>query len=260
MDLKASKLGAMYILFLGTAGSGKSSLTHSFGLWLENEAEADVGYVNLDPGCIYTPFKPDFDIRSFFTVEDLMRKEGLGPNGAIIRAAELMKEYSGEIALEISRIKSEFTLIDTPGQKEIFVFRDTGPIIAEFLRRIGRSLGAYIFDPTLAKTASDLSVALSLAVATQIRLGIPCISILNKSDLPEAEAILTLLNDPEKFRRKIEEEGLGASTDLAIVLADLAHKYSKHTGNVIAVSAKTRMGLDRLYDACREVFCTCGEL
>ncbi|MEM2740174.1 MAG: ATP/GTP-binding protein, partial [Candidatus Bathyarchaeia archaeon] len=137
----------MYILFIGTAGSGKSSLTHSFGSWLEREVEASVGYVNLDPGCIHTPFKPDFDIRSLFTVDDLMRREKLGPNGAIIRAAELMKEYSSIIALEISRIGSEFTLIDTPGQMEIFVFRDTGPVIAESLRRIGRIFAAYIFDP-----------------------------------------------------------------------------------------------------------------
>ncbi|MCS7113059.1 MAG: ATP/GTP-binding protein [Nitrososphaerota archaeon] len=250
----------MYILFIGTAGSGKSSLTYSFGSWLEKEIEASVGYVNLDPGCMHTPFKPDFDIRSLFTVDDLMRKERLGPNGAIIKAAELMKEYSGIIALEISKIKSEFTLIDTPGQMEIFVFRDTGPVIAETLRRIGRILAAYIFDPILAKTASDLSVALSLAVATQIRLGIPCVSILNKSDLPEAEAVLTLLNYPEKFIDRITKERLGVSTDIALALANLAQRYSKHIGNVIPVSAKTGIGLDRLYDICREVFCVCGEL
>lgn len=250
----------MYIMFIGTAGSGKSSLTYSFGSWLEREAKAGVSYINLDPGCIHTPFKPDFDVRSLFTVNDLMRREGLGPNGAIIRAAELMKEYCSTIALEISRVEAEFTLIDTPGQMEIFVFRDTGPIIVESLKKIGRTLVVYIFDPMLARTVSDLSVALSLAVATQIRLGVPCISILNKSDLPEAEAILALLNHPEIFKARIVEEKLGISTDIALALANLAYRYSKHTGNVIAVSAKTGIGLDRLYDTCREVFCVCGEL
>lgn len=250
----------MYIMFIGTAGSGKSSLTHSFGLWLEREMEVKVGYVNLDPGCTYTPFKPDFDIRVFFTVRDLMEREGLGPNGAIIRAAELMKEYSDRIVSDLSTIESDFVLIDTPGQMEIFVFRDTGPVIAGLLRKLGRIVAVYIFDPILARTASDLSVALSLAVATQVRLGVPCISVLNKSDLPEAETVLSLLNHPERFKARILEEKLGASSDIALALADLAQKYSKHTGNITAVSAKTGLGLDRLYDACREVFCVCGEL
>ncbi|MEM2533943.1 MAG: ATP/GTP-binding protein, partial [Candidatus Nezhaarchaeales archaeon] len=126
------------MVFLGTAGCGKSLLTHSFGEWIKSNLNLDVGYVNLDPGCEYTPYEPDFDIRSIFTISDLMMKEGLGPNGAMIRASQLMEERFQEIAKAIVSInaKSAYTLIDTPGQMEIFVFRPTGPLVISRLRSL----------------------------------------------------------------------------------------------------------------------------
>jgi hypothetical protein len=80
------------LIMLGTAGSGKSALSATFGRWIDHNTDRDVAYVNLDPGCDFVPFNPDFDIRNYFTIAQIMRDENLGPNGAMVRASELLKQ------------------------------------------------------------------------------------------------------------------------------------------------------------------------
>ena len=73
----------MIVIFVGTAGCGKL-LTKSYSKWLrENEFKAAI--VNLDSGVYALPYAPDFDIRRIFTLEELMVKYNLGPNGAFIK-------------------------------------------------------------------------------------------------------------------------------------------------------------------------------
>jgi pantothenate kinase-related protein Tda10 len=52
----------MFIVFvIGTAGSGKSFLAASFSDWLKL-AKQNVVTVNLDPGVLTLPYKPDINI------------------------------------------------------------------------------------------------------------------------------------------------------------------------------------------------------
>jgi GTPase SAR1 family protein len=253
----------LYVLFVGTAGSGKSSLTASFAEWMKKAMGAKVGCVNLDPGCTYIPFKPDFDIRNLFTVSEIMESEGLGPNGAMIRAAEIMEERLEEILKALSSLGAEHVLIDTPGQMEMFVFRDAAPRIVEALVGIGRPVAVYVLDASLARRATDLIVACTLMEATQLRLGIPTISVLNKVDmLSEASIrrIEALISDPKAMERAIIEERLGAMTDLALGLWGIHGSASKASSLILPVSAKTGYGIEALYDLCHEAFCACGEL
>ena len=76
----------MIVVLMGPAGSGKTTLTAALGKWIEENQGYNVGYINLDPGAETLPYNPDFDVREWFTVEDIMVKEDLGPNGAMIRA------------------------------------------------------------------------------------------------------------------------------------------------------------------------------
>ncbi|MCS7131372.1 MAG: ATP/GTP-binding protein, partial [Hadesarchaea archaeon] len=110
------------LIVLGTAGAGKSSLSSSFGKWILKNTEQSVAYINLDPGCDYVPFKPDFDIRNYFTIERIMREENLGPNGAMVRASELLKEKAAQLSREINEIEADVKMVDTPGQMEVFLF------------------------------------------------------------------------------------------------------------------------------------------
>ena len=53
------------IIFIGSAGAGKSSLTKSFSDFLEKKGYS-VFKANFDPACEYIPYKPDFDIRNLY--------------------------------------------------------------------------------------------------------------------------------------------------------------------------------------------------
>jgi len=74
-----------YLLrILGTAGSGKSTFASAFKRKLANEGYK-VSCVNLDPGAEELFYQADWDVRDVFTIRDVMKKYGLGPNGAIIK-------------------------------------------------------------------------------------------------------------------------------------------------------------------------------
>ena len=247
------------ILFIGPAGSGKTSLTHRFGTWLEKEMKASAGYVNLDPGCRDVPYCPGFDIRKMFTIDGLMEKRRLGPNGAMILASELMRKRAGGIIREIRRIQADIRLVDTPGQMEIFVFRPAGPAIVEALQATGTTVVVYIVDPTLASSALGLVTAFSLAISTQFRLEAPTVTVLNKSDRLKTRDIDKLLTDLDYLRERIVHSRSGVATDLALRYVS-ALKGLSRIYRIVRVSAKTGAGMGDLYDICREALCVCGEM
>lgn len=248
----------MNVIFLGTAGCGKSLLTKSLGEWLSKTTELSVGYVNLDPGCEGTPYEPTFDIRSMFTIAEIMRKEGLGPNGAMIRASELMVERSGEILERIRGLNCDVNLIDTPGQMEIFVFRRAGPAIVEGLKKLGYTVSVFLVDPALVANPSELVVSLILGVASQLRLASPTVMVMNKSDLPEGELVAQLLSNRRRLLAAIKSSP-STFSDLALGCLSLFNRL-RQASRLVRVSAKTGEGLSDLYEIILETRCVCGDL
>ncbi|RLI10325.1 GTPase [Candidatus Bathyarchaeota archaeon] len=247
----------MIIVMLGPAGCGKTSLTAAFGAYLEDLGQ-EVAYVNLDPGCEELPYEPDFDIRDYFTVAQLMREEKLGPNGAMIRASELMEEHVGAIVKAVRGLEADYTLVDTPGQMEIFVLRPAGPNIVRRLADVRPTVAVFMMDPTTADSFASLVVAKLLALSAQLRLEVPTVLILNKADLLSDGALSEALEDPEALRARIEgEEGL--VSDMALTCLEALQAFSQ-VARLVKVSARTGEGLDALFDLVHEAFCTCGDL
>ena len=117
----------MFVVFvIGTAGSGKSLLTATFNEWLK-VGKQKTATVNLDPGVLTLPYVPDIDIRNYINISELMEKYRLGPNGALIMAADLIAEQAERLGREIEDLKSDAVIVDTPGQMELFAFRASGP-------------------------------------------------------------------------------------------------------------------------------------
>ncbi|MDG6988131.1 MAG: ATP/GTP-binding protein [Nitrososphaerota archaeon] len=165
----------------GTAGSGKSLLTGALKNWYVNRGE-DAITVNLDPGVVALPYEPDVDVRDRIQLQGVMEEYGLGPNGALILAADLTATRLSEIQEEIDSFKAENVIVDTPGQTELFAFRESGEFIVGETKADSKLL-LFLLDPLLASTpANFLSLAL-LSASVGLRLKIPRITVLTKRDI-----------------------------------------------------------------------------
>jgi len=250
-----------YIVMLGTAGSGKTLLTKAYAEWLRNNGYG-VAIVNLDPGVRKLPYKPDLDIREYFTVEEIMEKYNLGPNGAFMKASDMLLKYSNKILLNkvFTRKTHDFVIIDTPGQMEMFVYRRSGQYFISKLKKFGAIVGVFIVDGENVNSHVDLVVSWMTSILVQLKLDIPVIPIVNKVDLVKNRKILEIfINDPERFKEKTLESKEGLIADTAVQLIDVIRDYSQSLRPIL-VSAKTFEGLEDLHYVVHEVFCTCGDL
>ncbi|MBI3840855.1 MAG: ATP/GTP-binding protein [Thaumarchaeota archaeon] len=172
----------MDVVFVtGTAGSGKSLLTSALKTWYVNRGE-DAIAVNLDPGVLALPYEPDVDVRLTIELRQVMEDYGLGPNGALILAADLVATKLEEIQEEIESYRPEYVIVDTPGQIELFAFRESGEFIVKQTRADSKAL-LFLLDPLLANTPTNfLSLAL-LSASVGLRMKVPMLSVLTKTDI-----------------------------------------------------------------------------
>ncbi len=169
------------IFLTGTAGSGKSLLCSSLLPWYSDKG-ATVASVNLDPGASSLPYEPDVDIRDYIDLSAVIQNYGLGPNGALILAADLIATRLNEIQEALESINPDYAIIDTPGQIELFAYRDSGPYIVSNLQSEGKTM-LFLFDSTLVLTPSNFVSLALLGASIQLRLKMPQIAVLSRRDL-----------------------------------------------------------------------------
>lgn len=234
----------MFIVFIiGTAGSGKSLLTASFSEWLKMSKQ-NVTVVNLDPGALKLPYSPDVDVRNYVNVGDLMEKYGLGPNGALIMAADLIADEIGEISKEIEDLTSDIVLVDTSGQMELFAFRASGPYIATELTKEPKAI-VYLFDTAFSLNPLNYVSNLFLSAAVYNRFLVPQVYLLSKSDLLSEEDVNKVVDwsaSPQALENAIEQKLTGTkrllSRNMMRAIYQLGLRFL-----LIPVSAKTNDGM-----------------
>jgi len=237
----------MFIVFIiGTAGSGKSLLTAAFTDWLRL-AKQNVIAVNLDPGVLTLPYTPDIDIRDYIKIEQLMEQYELGPNGALIMAADLIAEETERLGEEIATFNPDIALIDTPGQMELFAFRASGPYIANELTKEPKAL-IYLFDSVFSSNPLNYVSNVFLSAAVYNRFFTPQIHVLSKSDMLSTEDMNRIIDwsaNPTALEAAIEEKLTGTrrllSRDVIHAVYRLGLKFL-----LIPVSAKTNEGFVNL--------------
>lgn len=244
----------MFLIFiLGTAGSGKSELTSVFTRWLEMQGENAMA-VNLDPGAITVPYSANVDVRDYVRVESLMEEYGLGPNGGLMLASEMMLEIIEQIASDIEDFGPDVAIIDTPGQMEMFAFRDVGARIAEEISDEGKGL-IYLFDAGFCRDPLNYVMNMFLASAINNRFLLPMISVLSKADLleDELETVEGWGEEPLLLEDAIESRLTGMnrliSQDMMGVINRLGVDFTP-----IAFSTRTNLGFNRLYSEVSRVF------
>ena len=238
---------------MGTAGSGKTSLSSMLHTYLINH-QLDAIVVNLDPAVEDLPYNPDVDVRDYVDARDIMAKTGLGPNGALIASIDLLLTNIEEIREEIWDYRANYIIIDTPGQMELFAFRETGPLVLKALIGDTRSTILFLIDSIYATKASNLFSALLLSASTHVRLNLPLLQVLTKIDLldpVQLEEVLNRLEDPEQFSLNVinekESRLIWDSKEVTSILEKLL------SFDVIPVSNVTGDGFDNLYAAIQRI-------
>ncbi|TFG26215.1 MAG: GTPase [Promethearchaeota archaeon] len=245
--------------FIGTAGSGKSTVTGELKAYILNrDPEVSAITLNLDPGVKVIPYIPDIDIRDFIVLEEIMEEYGLGPNGGMILASDLMVNYLDDLRNEIDEFNPDWVLVDTAGQLELFAFRETGPLIASSLGfgDIQKSV-SFLFDANFTLRPNGFISTLLLAASVQFRFRkISQINVLSKVDLLDDDQIDMIVNWSQDFKALEEstsERESGLIRELSMNLSEVFVEMGS-TAELIPCTIKREDGLDLLFGYLQRIF------
>lgn len=211
--------------------------------------------MNLDPGVLRLPYYPDVDVRQYISLNELMKTYSLGPNSALIMASDLIASEIESIKKVVEDLNSDYVIIDTPGQIEIFAFRESGRYIANELSSDPKVI-IYLFDAPFSVNPLNYISNMFLATAIQNRFFLPQLYVLSKVDLlsnNEVEEVLNWGNRIETLENAIEKELLGTNR---LMSRDVLHLISRLgiSFSLIPVSSKKGMGFTHLHALLTRIF------
>ena len=183
-------------------------MTSALKNWYISRGENAIA-VNLDPGVVNLPYEPDVDVRQSIELQQIMEEYSLGPNGALVLAADLLATKLDQIQEEIDSYDAEYTIVDTPGQIELFSYRESGEFIVRETKADSKAL-LFLLDPLLANTPPNfLSLAL-LSASVGLRMNVPKITVMTKRDIAKesVKRIIDWSKDAKAF-----EDALAGTKD-----------------------------------------------
>jgi len=246
-------MAAKNLYFVGTAGCGKSTLTSAFQTWLSNEGY-DAITVNLDPGADSLLYPPDVDVRDWIKLSEVMSDYGLGPNGAQIVAADMLALNVKEISQVLAGFDADFVLIDTPGQVELFAFRQSSKVVIEELGKEA-SIVAFLFDPALARTPNGYVSSLMLAATTHFRLPIPMLPLLSKADSlseDERQKVETWSRDYYALFNALLDDSIDAQSQISVEFLQALESVGAGRP-LVPVSSDTGEGMEEIYATTQQI-------
>ncbi len=243
------------VLFVvGTAGAGKSTLVTAFQRWTRF-LEVECLTINLDPGAERVHYDPEFDVRDLISLHEVMEEYDLGPNGAQILAADLVAAQSYDIQDELEGLAGDLLVIDTPGQVELFAFREASSHMVEVLGQ-GQAALIFLFDPMLSQSASGFVSQMLLSNIVHFRLGLPTANFLSKSDLLPPEDLDRVLGwgeDLDLLESALFEEAGGQRTEFAIGQLRMMQNAQIQPG-LVPLSSEQEEGLADILSFAQNIF------
>lgn len=244
-----------FVYLLGPAGCGKSTLTSVLQETMKSSG-LEVLTVNLDPGAEWLPYTPDIDIRKDVSLREVMREFRLGPNGGLVVAVDLIIEYIPKIREIISAWDPDYVLVDTPGQMELFAFRETGPTVVKAFTEKGYPLILFLIDAFLARSPSSFISMLMLSTSVLSRFRVAQLNVLTKSDLLEEsvlEEISDWVNRKDALLENLEKEENPLNRENTKLILEAVEKMGL-AGELLPVSATENVGILELLSAIERSF------
>lgn len=245
---------ARNLYFVGTAGSGKTTMVYAFQLWMNSQG-LDCVTVNLDAGAEALPYSPDLDVRDYVSLEEIMSEQGLGPNGAQVAAADMVAMNAKELADVLEKFQTNYILIDTPGQIELFTFRSSSPVLIDAFGREDSAL-VYLNDPAIVKSPSGFISSILLSATVQFRHGLPFISVLSKADLvgeQDLERIVKWSLDPFALYESLFQDTATPKTLLDVEFLKSMEVIGVYR-RVHPVSSEITFGFEEIYNQVQQSF------
>jgi hypothetical protein len=235
------------IFVLGTAGSGKSTFTAKFTRFLEYQRE-DVMAVNLDPGSLILPYAANVDVREYIKVEEIMEEYGLGPNGGLMLAHDMMAGIVEDLSNDIEDFTPDICLIDTPGQMELFAFRNIGAEIAQNLTDAEKGV-IYIFDGMQCRDPLNYVMNMFLATAINTKFFLPQYHLISKIDALDElqlEEMVSWSEDPFALEEAVDARLTGLNRTMSQDMMEIINRIGLEF-QPIPVSSVTNDGFSDLY-------------
>lgn len=238
------------LIVLGMAGSGKSTFCHRLYSWLSEKnikidsstgLNSEVCGINLDPAAANVKMPVHYDIRDTVPIDNLMQEKKLGPNGAILTALNLFITQIDTFIEQIVELRPKYTVIDTPGQIEMFTTSVSGQILVKCLSQTKgiRVKMVYIVDGEKAQNPECFISNMLFATSIYYRFREKMLIVVNKSDIEGAERIKEWASNFDTFAEYLPEERTTTPITRSIALW-MEEFYSAF--NLSYVSSSTGMG------------------
>lgn len=236
-------MDAVYIT--GTAGSGKSLLTSRLLQWYKDTKSFPIT-LNLDPGAVNLPYKPDVDVRDYIDMQNLMERYDLGPNGSLVMASDMIATRLDEIQNEVDSLNPDYVIVDTPGQIELFAFRASGPYFISNFHSDNR-VTLFIFDGVLVSSPINYVSVSLLSSSIKLRLKTSQVNVITKSDLinEKLKCILEWSTSNVALESALSDE---KDAEFSLLSKDLLRAISKggFMQSLVAISSVTMNGMVNL--------------
>ncbi|KAJ6661263.1 hypothetical protein lerEdw1_015400 [Lerista edwardsae] len=173
---------------------------------------------------------------------------GLGPNGGIVTSLNLFATRFDQVMqfIEKRQSSSQYVLIDTPGQIEVFTWSASGSIITEALASSFPSVVVYVMDTSRSTNPVTFMSNMLYACSILYKTKLPFIVAMNKTDIVDHSFAVEWMQDFEIFQDALNQEVSFVSNLTRSMSLVLDEFYSSL--KVVGISAVQGTGLDEFFE------------